>query len=191
MSIKYNDSNPYLVGMRMRVQKYKIIFFGDPVLRQAAKPVTVFHKKLHNLIDSMKYTLDLTDDGAALAANQIAVLKRITVINYLGEYLELINPEILEKLGESIDYEGCLSYPGYIGLVPRFETVRVRYTNRHGDIKEVVRSGNMARCMQHEIDHLNGILYIDRMTVSTLKNTITEEAIDLERVLNLSKGSNV
>ena len=94
----------------MKIKKLKIVYFGNPVLRQKAKPVTVFHSKIHALIDSIAYTLENTPDGAALAANQIDNLKKLSVINYQGEYIELINPEIIDADGEQADYEGCLSY---------------------------------------------------------------------------------
>lgn len=145
------------------MKKARIIPFGDPVLREQAKPVTVFHKKLHALVDTMKHTLASTEEGAALAANQIAVPKRIVVIDYLDEYHEMINPEITEQSGESTDFEGCLSLPGYSGKVTRSERVKVAFHDRHGKEACIERTGRMARCIQHEIDHLNGILFIDRM----------------------------
>ena len=174
----------------MKINKLKIVLFGDPVLREKAKPVNIFHKKLFNLIDSMKYTLDLRDDGAAIAANQIGVLKRITIIDYLDEYFEMINPEIIESKGETEDYEGCLSYPGYVGLVPRYEKIKVKYLNRNEEEKIIEREGKMARCIQHEIDHLNGTLFIDRMKEKFLTHSETKEIIELEKVLNLTKITN-
>lgn len=172
--------------MKAKPNKLPIVLFGDPVLRQVAKPVTVFHNKLHRLIDAMKYTLDLRDDGAALAANQVAVLKRITVIDYINEYIEMINPEITAAEGEKVDYEGCLSYPGYVGLVPRYESISVKYSDRNGIEKLIDRSGAMARCIQHEIDHLNGILYIDRMKENVLIHSKTKTEVELAKVLELS-----
>ena len=145
------------------MKKLKVILFGDPVLREQALPVNVFHKKLHQLIDSMKTTLVSRNDGAALAANQVSVLKRITVIDYQNEYIEMINPEIIFFSGEKISFEGCLSLPGYSGRVKRAETIQVKFQDRYGEEKIIERSDNMARCIQHEVDHLNGILFIDRM----------------------------
>ncbi|HPB83858.1 MAG TPA: peptide deformylase [Spirochaetota bacterium] len=145
------------------MKKAKIIHFGDPVLRQKAEPVAVFHKKLYAVVDTIKNTLLDTDYAAALAANQVSILKQITVIDYCDEYFEMINPEILESSGVNIGYEGCLSFPGFSGKVKRFENVTVRFFDRYGDEKIIQRSGSMARCIQHELDHLNGILYIDRM----------------------------
>ena len=170
------------------MKKLNIVLFGDPVLREIAKPVNVFHKKLDNLIDSMNYTLSLREDGAAIAANQIGVLKRITVINYEDEYFEMVNPEIIEREGGLVDnYEGCLSYPGYIGLVPRYEKIKVKYLDRKGDQHIIERTGNMARCIQHEIDHLDGILFIDRMKETTLTHSETKATIELAKVIELTR----
>jgi peptide deformylase len=170
----------------MSRKKLKILLFGDPLLRQTAKPVTVFHKKLHAVIDSIAETLNARDDGAALAATQVGIMKRIIVIDYLGEYLELINPEILEAGGEETDFEGCLSYPGYTGRVPRSATVKVKYFDRNGKEHLIERNGRFARCIQHEVDHLNGILYIDRMREMYLTNSLDQTRIDLDSVLLLS-----
>jgi peptide deformylase len=167
-----------------------IVSFGDPVLRQVAKPVTVFHRKVYGLIDSMAETLAKQDDGAALAAPQIGVSKRITVIDYENEYLELINPELLAFDGEQIGYEGCLSFPGYFGLVPRYQTITVKYTTRTGREKIIDREGRMARCIQHEMDHLNGLLFIDRVQEDHLLHHETEERIDLQSVLDIANGTN-
>jgi len=145
------------------MKKAKIIHFGDPVLRQKAEPVKVFHKKLHAVVDTIKNTLLDTDYAAALAANQVSILKSITVIDYCDEYFEMINPEIIASSGESTGFEGCLSLPGYSGKVKRAENVTVKYQDRHGKENTIERGGAMARCIQHELDHLNGILYIDRM----------------------------
>ena len=168
------------------VKKQKILLFGDPVLRQEAKPVTVFHKKLHAFVDSMSATLDARDDGAALAATQVGELKSVTVINYLGEYLELINPEIIESAGQQTDYEGCLSYPGYVGKVTRAETVKVKYVDRFGEDKIIERNGKMARCIQHEIDHLQGILFIDKVIDDHLIHSETDTEISVEFVQELA-----
>lgn len=163
----------------MKGKRFNIIEFGNPALRQKAKPVTVFHKKLSLLIDSIAETLYNSDDGAALAANQVGELKRIIVIDYENEYFEMINPEILESSGEQTAQEGCLSFPGYTGLVTRAETVKVRYYNRSREENIIERSGKMARCIQHEIDHLDGILFVDRVTEDFLLNNETKEKIDI------------
>lgn len=167
------------------MKKAIIVQFGDPVLRIVASPVTVFHKKLHALIDTMRFTLQSNDDGAALAAPQIGVSKRVVVIDYQGEYIELINPKIIESTGSVIDEEGCLSFTGFSGLVQRAETVKVQFQDRYGKEEVISRSGPMARCLQHEIDHLDGILYIDRMDKNA---TVSDEydTLSVEEVLEFS-----
>ena len=171
----------------MKYKKLKILSFGDPVLRQAASPVTVFHSKLHSLIDSISYTLYNQDDGAALAANQVGILKRITVIDYEDEFIEMINPEILEMEGNQIGYEGCLSYPGYQGIVSRFNLIKVKYLNRFGEEFTIERKDKLSRCIQHEIDHLNGILFIDRMEEKFLVHTENKKKISLKDVLEITE----
>ncbi|MGE5429671.1 MAG: peptide deformylase [Syntrophomonadaceae bacterium] len=171
--------------------KYKIVRFGDPVLRETAKPVTVFHHKLHELVDALTDTLFRSDDGAAIAAPQIGVSKRIVVIDYEDEFIELINPEILFSSGEQTGYEGCLSFPGFIGTVPRAETVKVKYQDRNGIESVIERSGNMARCLQHEIDHLDGILFIDKVIDKYVVHQDTDEKLKLKDAVDMSNGKTV
>lgn len=175
----------------MNTKKFKVIEFGDPVLRESAKTVTVFHHKLHALVDRISNTLYNRDDGAALAANQVGLLKRITVIDYENEYIEMINPEILEMKGTQTDNEGCLSFPGFVGKVTRYDRIKVRYQDRTGKEETIERTGNMSRCIQHEIDHLNGILFIDRMEGGFLTHSETKEKIALEEVLAKAGGKSV
>jgi peptide deformylase len=168
------------------MKKASIVQFGDPVLRTHAKQVTVFHKKLINTVEIMQHTLLNTENSAALAANQIAVLKRIVVINYMDEYIEMINPEILDLSGECIDYEGCLSLPGYSGKVKRAEDVKVKFQNRFGEEIVFERTGAMARCIQHEFDHLNGVLYIDRVVEDFVTDDETKEKRSIEELKRLT-----
>ena len=172
----------------MSGKKLKIVLFGDPVLREKAKPVTVFHNKLLAQVDSIGITLDNRDDGAALAANQVAILKRITVIDYEDEYLEMLNPEILDSSGEQTGYEGCLSLPGFVGMVRRAEYVKVKYTDPLGKDIIIERTGKMARCIQHEIDHLDGILFVDRMVEDYLIHSETEARIERSLILDIING---
>ncbi len=174
------------------MKKEKITLFGDPVLREISSPVKVFHKKLHLLIDSIQYTLENMEDAAAIAAPQISVPKRVTVIDYMDEYIEMVNPEIIDMEGEEAACEGCLSLPGFSGVVKRAFKVKVRFQDRHG--KEIVleRSGAMARCIQHEIDHLNGILYIDRMSEEYVRNDEKKSLLsvaDLRRMTPVTNES--
>lgn len=166
----------------MNIKKLKILEIGDSALRQKAKPVLVFHKKLHALIDSMIAVLDEREDGAALAATQVGVMKRIVVVDYKNEFYEMVNPEIVYSDGLETDSEGCLSLPGLRGVVPRSKTVRVKFQDRNGKEQTVERSGEIARCFQHEIDHLDGILYIDRMEEDSVTLLRTDEKISVEEL---------
>jgi peptide deformylase len=175
------------LSMKNKIKPGKIILFGDPDLRTVCEPVTIFHKTFQSKIDLTKASLENNGAGAALAAPQISILKRFTVINYLDEYLELINPEIIESSGEIAKNEGCLSLPGYYGMVVRAQTVKVRYQDRNGKTHTIERSDDMARCFQHEIDHLDGILFIDRMTEEFVYNDEKETMVSVKELLELTK----
>ena len=140
----------------------EIVKAGNPVLKMVAKPVTVFDKKLKLLIAEMKKDMYLAD-GVGLAAPQIAVSKRIFVADDGTGFDVYINPE-WKPVGDEtiIDVEGCLSVPGWFGEVERYAHVIVKYQDIHGKKKKKKVSGLMARCVQHEVDHINGILYIER-----------------------------
>lgn len=160
-----------------------ILTFGAPELRTVAKPVTVFHRKLRAEIDAIAATLDSRNDGAALAAPQVGILKRIVVIDYQGEYLELVNPVISARSGADLGEEGCLSLSGYFGQVSRALTVTVRYQNRQGEDCTIERTGPLARCLQHEIDHLDGILFVDHMAEPFLTHYPSGRTVPLSTVL--------
>jgi peptide deformylase len=162
-----------------------IVPFGHPALRQAAAPVRVFHKKFQAFLDALAATLSARGDGAALAAPQVAVLKRAVVMHYRGEHLELVNPRIVAAEGEAEAYEGCLSFPGYVGLVRRPDQVVVAFQDRQGAPHRIARAGDIARCLQHEIDHLDGILFVDRMTEPFLVESETERRLELPVVQQL------
>lgn len=165
-----------------------ILQFGAPELRQKARPVNSFNKQLRLLIDEMAETLEGKEDGAALAAPQIGVLRRVVVISYENDYLELINPEIIAADGESTEYEGCLSFSGYVGLVRRSNSITLRYLTRNGNERVLERDGSLARCIQHEIDHLDGVLFVDRMVTESLVHSKTDMTISRQSVLDLSNG---
>jgi len=160
-----------------------IVPFGYPVLREVARPVEAFDKKLGRLLDRMVKVLDSRRDGAALAAPQLSALQRVVVMDYQGEFLVLVNPQILSAEGREVDFEGCLSLPGLSGRVPRFAKVRVRYQDGEGKTCEIEREGAIARCLQHEIDHLDGILYIDRMEEELLHANDGSRTMAREEVL--------
>ncbi len=166
----------------------QIARFGNPILRQTARPVNSFNKNLHSLLDSMTSTLKQCEDGAALAATQVSVLKRVVVVDYEDDHLELINPEILAGDDIQSEYEGCLSLPGYAGLVPRFNFVRLKYYDRKGRDNVIERRGMLARCFQHEIDHLDGVLFVDMMTADQLVHSKTDTTISRQSVLDITNG---
>ena len=139
-----------------------IIKIGDEGLRKAAKPVAKFDLRLWLLLKDMADTM-YKADGAGLAAPQVGILRRAVVVDDGNGLVELVNPEIIEKGGEQCGPEGCLSIPGRQGLVCRPQKVTVRAQDRHGKTFEKTGEGLLARAFCHEIDHLNGVLYVDLM----------------------------
>lgn len=140
---------------------YKIVELGDPVLRQKSRPVRVVNKSIRKLLDDMAETM-YAAQGVGLAAPQVGISKRVVVVD-VGEGLwELINPEIIYQEGEDVGVEGCLSIPGVAGEVKRAYKVRVKGLNRQGEVQVISAEGLGARALQHEIDHLDGILFIDK-----------------------------
>lgn len=140
---------------------YKIVELGDPVLREKARPVPEVNRSILKLLDNMADTL-YAARGAGLAAPQIGVSKRVIVVD-CGEGLwEIINPEIVSRKGEEIAAEGCLSIPGVSGEVKRAAQVVVKGLDRSGREIRIEASGLGARALQHETDHLDGVLFIDR-----------------------------
>lgn len=135
---------------------------GDEVLRKVSREVDVINEKIITLLKDMADTM-YEADGVGLAAPQIGILKRLVVIDVGGGLLELINPKIVSETGEQIETEGCLSLPGILGEVKRPAEVVVEATDPNGE-KIVVRGdGLLARALCHEIDHLNGILFKDKV----------------------------
>lgn len=141
----------------------KIYQVGDDTLRQISKPVTEFDDKLSGLIDDMIDTLIIAD-GAGLAAPQIGVLKRIFVASFDGckTFIEAVNPVIVSAKGKRVEYEGCLSVPNVREGVERPRRVIVNAFDRHGNPITLKGDGFAAACFCHEIDHLDGILFIDK-----------------------------
>jgi len=136
---------------------------GDPVLRSKAKKVEKVTEKTNQLIDNMFETM-YEEDGVGLAAPQVGMLKRIAVID-IGEDnpIVLINPEIIEESGKAIMEEGCLSIPERTGEVIRSKNIKVRSLDREGKQIEFEAEGFEARAIQHEMDHLDGVLFIDKL----------------------------
>lgn len=135
----------------------------DPVLREKAKPVPKITPNIHKLLDDMADTM-YEAQGVGLAAPQVGILKRVIVMDCgeeFGGLIELINPEIIKKEGEQFGPEGCLSIPGLQGDVRRAQKCTVRGWDRNGQVIEIEGEDLLARCIQHEVDHLNGILFLD------------------------------
>lgn len=133
---------------------------GDDVLRQVAKPVKRINRTIRDLLDEMQKAM-YAAHGVGLAAPQIGVSKRVIVCDAGDGLLELINPEIETAEGSQTGLEGCLSVPDLVGEVERAQKVRVSGLNRDGHRIWVDAQGLMSRCLQHEIDHLNGVLFTD------------------------------
>jgi len=139
-----------------------IRLIGDPVLREKARPVQRVTRRHRKLIEDMRETM-YRAPGVGLAANQVGVLERIVVADPGdGAFLALINPRIVESQGSDVDVEGCLSIPGVSGYVERAWRVRVEALDERGRPTTVEAEGFLARILQHEIDHLDGILFVDR-----------------------------
>ncbi len=146
--------------------KLRILEFPDPRLRKKAVPVAVVDDALRQLIDDLFETM-YEAPGIGLAATQVDVHRRVLVADVSQEKDEprvLINPEILEKDGTTVTEEGCLSVPGYYEEVERAEHIKVRYLDRDGNEQESEFEGLLAVCVQHEMDHLEGRLFVDYLS---------------------------
>lgn len=139
-----------------------IVKFGDPILNKKSRPVEKFDDRLHTLLDDMKQTM-YSANGVGLAAVQVGVLRRIVVIDCGDGYIELINPEITERSGQQLEEEGCLSLPGESGITLRPETVKLKAQDRNGKWHIYKADGLKARCFCHETDHLDGIIFTQRL----------------------------
>ena len=140
----------------------QIVKIGEPVLRKKSKVVKEINDRLIDLLDDMADTM-YEADGVGLAAPQVGILKRVVVVDIGDGLIELINPEIIEAEGEYLDNEGCLSVPGESGDVLRPYRVKVRALNRFGETIEIEGEELLARAFCHEIDHLDGIIYVDKV----------------------------
>lgn len=138
-----------------------IITAGNPTLNKVCRPVTAFDERLAQLIDDMKETL-VRANGVGLAAPQVAILRRVVVVDVGDEIIELVNPEMLETSGEQDGLEGCLSVPEKYGMVIRPNYVKVKAQDRNGDWYEYEGEELIARCFCHEIEHLDGHLYTEK-----------------------------
>lgn len=141
--------------------KRQIIQVPDPILYKKCRVVENFDQKLHDLLDDMKETLEYAN-GAGLAAPQVAILKRVAIVMTDDGYFELINPVIKSAKGSQTDMEGCLSVKGKYGEVTRAKEVVVVAQDRYGKEQKYKVKGYTARAFQHEIDHLDGIIYTSK-----------------------------
>ncbi|MGK0552114.1 peptide deformylase [Enterococcus faecalis] len=144
--------------------RYPIVIYPNQLLQQKAQPVTLITDEIVQLLDDMYETM-LAHDGIGLAAPQIGKNLQLAVIEIDEEtgLFELINPQIIEQKGTAIDVEGCLSIPETYGTVERADEITVRYFDRDGEEIEVTAYGYLARAFQHEMDHLQGQLFIDKI----------------------------
>jgi len=139
-----------------------IVKNGDDILRKVCRSQLTFDDRLATILDDMKETM-YAADGVGLAAPQVGILRRYCVIDIGEGVIELVNPVIVSTEGEQLEQEGCLSFPGEYGVTSRPEKVTVRAQNRKGENFTVTGEGLLARALCHEIDHLDGIVYKDRL----------------------------
>jgi peptide deformylase len=160
----------------------RILTADEPILREKTKKVTDFDASLHRLLEDLLETMR-DAPGIGLAANQVGVPLQVAVIEIEGKITELVNPKVVRRSGKVIDWEGCLSIPGFVAEVERSEKVTVQARDRNGREFRVKGDELFARALQHEIDHLNGVLYIDYLEsleelvrVSEASEDVREEA---------------
>ena len=139
-----------------------VIQIGNELLKKKSKPVKEFDPKLWELLDDMRETM-VKNEGCGLAAVQVGILRQVVVLDVNNMKLELINPEIIDSFGEVVEKEGCLSVKGQQGYVKRPEEVTVKALDRYGNEFIITGVGLLARALCHEIDHLDGILYTDKV----------------------------
>ena len=142
--------------------KLPLHYNDDPVLKKKCQKVQVVDDSIRGLLNAMMDTLQLTPGAAALAANQVGILLQLVVIDYAGYHLKLVNPEILATEGSRECIESCLSFPGQHIRTLRPRAVKVHAQDENGVVIHLDVSGEMAKCLCHEIDHLQGIVFTDR-----------------------------
>jgi len=152
----------------------KILHYPEPLLKQKSQPVTEFDAELRQLAEDMAETM-YDAPGVGLAAPQVGMLKRLIIMDCStgeepADLIAAVNPEIIASEGESLEEEGCLSVPGFWASVKRAEKVTMRYQDVEGTVHQRTAEGLLGICMQHEIDHLEGILFVDRL--SPLKRSL-------------------
>lgn len=141
----------------------EIRFDGDEVLTKRCKEVTAVDDHIRSILKDMMDTLHITSNGAALAANQVGVLRRLVVIDFDDKYLKLVNPKIIGSSGVQECIEGCLSYPGRFGKTIRPQLVTIQALDENGEEMILTGEGEMAKCFCHEIGHLDGEVFLDKI----------------------------
>lgn len=154
----------------------EVVQIGNPVLKAKAEPVEKINKQILKILDDMADTM-YASDGVGLAAPQIGVSKRIIIVDIGEGLIEMINPEIVSAEGSVVDQEGCLSVAGFFGDVARAQKVVVQGLNRQGKRVKIKAVDFLARALQHEIDHLEGRLFVD-LAVNLKKLQATKEQVD-------------
>lgn len=142
----------------------RLRYEGDAILRKKCKEVLEVNDRIRELLSDLEDTLHNTPNGAAIAANQVGILKRLIVIDMGEGVIRLVNPRIVDAAGEQECVEGCLSFPDRFGRTIRPKRVVVRALNELGEEIELVGEDEMAKCFCHELDHLDGICFIDKVT---------------------------
>ncbi|CAK7000864.1 MAG: Peptide deformylase 1 [Peptostreptococcus russellii] len=148
-----------------------VVKMGDPILNKKCKKVIDFNERLHTLLDDMADTM-YENDGVGLAAPQVGIIRRAVVVDVGEGLIELINPEIVESSGEQTDPEGCLSVENFIGDVTRPNYVKLKAQNRFGEEIELEGEGFLARAFCHELDHLEGVLFVEKVNEEKEEDTI-------------------
>ena len=163
-----------------------VLTFPDPRLNRIAEPVKLIDNKIKKLVDDMAETMYVAP-GIGLAATQVGELKRVMVIDVSDDKSQLrvfINPEIIKKEGTAVNEEGCLSVPGFYDKVERAETVMVTALDRDGQRFTINASGLLAVCIQHELDHLDGhvfVEYLSPLKANRIKNKLVKRQREIER----------
>jgi len=160
------------MGERGKMAILNILNDTEETLRKKSRPVEKISPRLHQLLDDMQETLKLSG-GVGLAAPQVGILRRVVLVDNGEQVLELINPQIIETKGVQDEVEGCLSVPGRWGITRRPAYVKVRAMDRNGKTYEADGTGIVARCFCHELEHLDGILFTDKVL-----RMLTEEEIE-------------
>lgn len=137
---------------------------GDEILRKKCKEVNVVDDRIREILEDMAETLHTTPNGAAIAASQVGILKRLVVIDMGTGLIKLVNPVIVEAAGEQDCVEGCLSFPDKFGKTVRPQAVVVKALNEQGEEVTLTGVDDMAKCFCHELDHLDGICFVDKVT---------------------------